>query len=555
MLLYAFKYSYPILITFKKICLTLIWDLISRAWVLMMTEEQKQDVVAATRSPHSSTRSSPSTNMTCYRCNIKGHLTKDCQKHETQCYRSGERGHWARNSSGNGQGENAWGIYVDGTQCLVLIDTGCLRTIVDADQCWSWRKAGVDVETIGGTSCASCSVGVVSISTDEGNSAKIDVLVVCGKPLGFDLLLGIDAIKTLGGIVVGSTGSVQLRDRRTTRCAAISINEPNFTATFDHHSRMWTVSWKWSEDHAPERLHNEVSDYPVAAEIQNEYTQELCTWVGYGWLVPYPEDNLGPPKGLILLMAALQQNKTKVHPVTDYWELNHHMEALTANADVWRQKGANVCLLDLRRVYLQICDHDTLWPYQTVKINGKRYCLIRLGFGLNVVPLIMKAIVSVVLSQEETVGCTAFAYIEDIYVNEDVVPMTYVREDLAQFGLKYKDPKWLEDGTWVLGLAVGMEHGELRWKQGSIVPEVPSVITWRTVFSLCGRLVRHLLVCSCLCVTCGILKRRANSVTKGWDDEAKDTVLQRMMFETIESVQQDDLAHGDWCVNSKELNL
>ena len=129
------------------------------------------------------------------------------------------------------------------------------------------------------------------------------MLVVHGKPLGFDLLLGFNAIKALGGIVVGPTGSVQLRDKRTTRCAAISINEPDFTATFDHHSRMWTASWKWSEDHAPERLHNEVSEYPVAAEIRNEYTQELYTWIGNGWLVPYPEDKLGPPKGLIPLMA------------------------------------------------------------------------------------------------------------------------------------------------------------------------------------------------------------------------------------------------------------
>ena len=28
-----------------------------------------------------------------------------------------------------------------------------------------------------------------------------------------------------------------------------------------------------------------------------------------------------------------------------------------------------------------------------------------------------------------------------------------------------------------------------------------------------------------------------------------------MMFETIESVQQDDTARGDWCVDSKELNV
>ena len=76
------------------------------------------------------------------------------------------------------------GISIDEMRCLALIDTGYLQTIVDADQCQSLRRAGVDVNTIGGTSCACCSVRVVSISIDEGDSAKIDVLVVCGKPLG-----------------------------------------------------------------------------------------------------------------------------------------------------------------------------------------------------------------------------------------------------------------------------------------------------------------------------------------------------------------------------------
>ena len=173
------------------------------------------------------------------------------------------------------------------------------------------------------------------------------MLVVHGKPVGFDLLLGVNAIKALGGVVVGPTGSVQFGDRRTTRCAAISINEPDFTATFDHHSRTWTASWKWSKGHAPERLHNEVSEYPVAAEIRYKYMQERHTWIDNGWLVPYPEDKLGSPKGLIPLMAVLQQNKTKMHPVMDYRELNHHVNAFMANADVcaaklceWRQKGA-----------------------------------------------------------------------------------------------------------------------------------------------------------------------------------------------------------------------
>ncbi len=63
----------------------------------------------------------------------------------------------------------------------------------------------------------------------------------------------------------------------------------------------------------------------------------------------------------------------------------------------------------------------------SVRVDGKRYCLTHLGFGLNVAPLIMKAIISMVLAQEETVGCTVSAYIDDMYINEDLMPVTHVR--------------------------------------------------------------------------------------------------------------------------------
>ena len=39
------------------------------------------------------------------------------------------------------------------------------------------------------------------------------------------------------------------------------------------------------------------------------------------------------------------------------------------------------------------------------------------------------------------------------------------------------------------------------------------------MFSLCRRLVGHFPVCRSRRVACGVLKRRANSVTKGWDVE------------------------------------
>ena len=50
-------------------------------------------------------------------------------------------------------------------------------------------------------------------------------------------------------------------------------------------------------------------------------------------------------------------------------------------------------LLDLWKVYFQIRIHETLWPFQTVIVKGRRYCLMRLKFSLNVAPLIMKVIV------------------------------------------------------------------------------------------------------------------------------------------------------------------
>ena len=56
-------------------------------------------------------------------------------------------------------------------------------------------------------------------------------------------------------------------------------------------------------------------------------------------------------------------------------------------------------------------------------------------------------------------------------------------------------------------------------------------------------------------VACRILKKRARLVTKGWGDERRDALLQRMVSETMCSVQRDDPASGDWYVDGQELNV
>ena len=140
-----------------------------------------------------------------------------------------------------------------------------------------------------------------------------------------------------------------------------------------------------------------------------------------------PGEQTWTPKDLIPLMAILQENKQKVRPVMDYRELNEHVNAYMANADVctqtmreWRQLGPQAAIVDLHQAYLQIHIDKSLSPFQMVKIKGQRYYLTRLEFRLNVAPQIMRSVVKAVIGQDKTVDGTTSSYIDDIFVNESV---------------------------------------------------------------------------------------------------------------------------------------
>ena len=61
------------------------------------------------------------------------------------------------------------------------------------------------VETIDGMPDICCVVGVILILTEGGDCAKVVALVVCDKPLGYDLVIGIDTLCGLGSIVIKPT--------------------------------------------------------------------------------------------------------------------------------------------------------------------------------------------------------------------------------------------------------------------------------------------------------------------------------------------------------------
>ena len=452
-------------------------------------------------------------------------------------------------------------VQIDGIRRTALMDTGCTQTLVRKPCCQTWKKKQVPLMVVGGNSSMCCGESVVQIGIGNGPSVAVRALVVDEALFGYDLLLGLNAIRQLGGMTMSDTGEVKFPQRERLMCAAITLDEPDFHAKYET-KRVWTTSWKWAGDQPPVSLKNRLSEYPAPKRLRGEYEQELLAWIQNGWLIPYPESELGPPKGLIPLMAILQESKQKVRPVMDYRELNEHVNAYTANADVcaqtmreWRRQGPKAAIVDLRRAYLQIHVDKSLWPFQTVKIKGQRYCLTRLGFGLNVAPQIMRAIVKAVIGQDDTVSRATSSYVDDIFVNESVCSAAQVKTHLERFGLTCKSPEQLSSGARVLGVYVWEERGKLRWRRNGERPKVPNVLTRRAVFSVCGRLTGHFPVCGWLHVAAAFVKRRANAVTTRWDDETRDPMLRRILDEIMMRLSQTDPAHGNWCADGQEVTV
>ena len=181
----------------------------------------------------------------------------------------------------------------------------------------------------------------------------------------------------------------------------------------------------------------------------------------------------------------------------------------------------NVSLLDLQNTYLQIHVDKSLWPFQTVIFRGQRFCLTRLGFGLNVVPLIIKSVIDAILSQDHTIKSATSAYVDDILINENLVPVSCVQH-FWDYGLVSKDPVQQRDRARVLGLQV---WERMALSDGSQIPEIPDGLTCWRIFSLCGKLVGHFPICGWLRVAVALIRHLATAVTKGWDDRIKNASL------------------------------
>ena len=152
-------------------------------------------------------------------------------------------------------------------------------------------------------------------------------------------------------------------------------------------------------------LQNRVKFYKnLESEKNPEFEEEVERWIADAILVPWK----GEGKGVLPLMAVFQASKKKVRPMLDYRELNRFVACHTGSdiIDVcdekmrkWRRLKGGIAIMDLKSTYLQLHVAKELWQYQLVSYKRKTYCLTRLGFGLNVAPKIMAAVLKTVLKQ------------------------------------------------------------------------------------------------------------------------------------------------------------
>ena len=133
----------------------------------------------------------------------------------------------------------------------------------------------MEVLTVGKGALRCCGVGYVQLDIGSGCPIDVEVLVADGKLLGFDLLLGFDIIKKLGGVYMTRDGTVSFPQLDRPVCVAITIDKPDFHAEFDQNKKIWVVSWKWSENQTPPELENKASEYLVPKQLRAEFDNEL----------------------------------------------------------------------------------------------------------------------------------------------------------------------------------------------------------------------------------------------------------------------------------------
>ena len=112
--------------------------------------------------------------------------------------------------------------------------------LVSKAVCCFWKRISARVLTADRKTLNCRAYGRIKVEVDQVPAVNIKALVVDKQLLGFDLLLGIDAIKEISGVYLTESG--EARFGGLNRCAAISLDELDFSVTYDRSNQECTVA-------------------------------------------------------------------------------------------------------------------------------------------------------------------------------------------------------------------------------------------------------------------------------------------------------------------------
>ena len=120
-------------------------------------------------------------------------------------------------------------VRVDRQECMALIDSGCSQTLVSKATCSFRKQKSAGVLTVNGRTLNCRGYSKIKVEVGQVPAVDIEALAVDKQLLGFNLLLGINAIKELGGVYLTELGEAHFGGLN--RCAAISIDELDLSVT------------------------------------------------------------------------------------------------------------------------------------------------------------------------------------------------------------------------------------------------------------------------------------------------------------------------------------
>ncbi|KRY06917.1 Pol polyprotein, partial [Trichinella patagoniensis] len=176
----------------------------------------------------------------CFECGGPNHFARDCLARR----QGGDPGVVSAASyQGNELGTEASDPSVPATT-----DRGAARRPYERRWHTTPRAEDVAITTMCGRAMGCEGTGVVQLRPHGKGPIEVEVIVVRSKPLGYDLILGMNGIAALGGVTVSGGRCVRFGLDGPGVCAAteagISIHEKDFTATYCPSTRSWTAAWK-----------------------------------------------------------------------------------------------------------------------------------------------------------------------------------------------------------------------------------------------------------------------------------------------------------------------